>query len=65
MRGSLREEPGFLAVLAKRLADCHAHVAAVLGAAPADEHERAGATMHLDQILAYARARLRAARTLQ
>lgn len=52
LRGSLREEGGFLAVLAKRLADCHDHVTAALGATPAAEREHHGATMHLDQILA-------------
>jgi predicted ATPase/DNA-binding SARP family transcriptional activator len=61
LRGSLREEGGVLAVLTERLSACQAHVATMLGEGVAAERERTGVTMHLSEILAYARAELRSA----
>ncbi|MGQ0466922.1 MAG: ATP-binding protein [Sporichthyaceae bacterium] len=55
LRGSLREEGRFLAVLAHRVAGCGASTEAALGTAAA-ERRRRGAAMHLDEVLAYARA---------
>ncbi|MGH8975186.1 MAG: ATP-binding protein, partial [Acidimicrobiia bacterium] len=60
LRGSLHEEGSFLPVLSERLAAASASVTAALSAGHVAEHERRGATMHLDQILAYAWAELRA-----
>jgi non-specific serine/threonine protein kinase len=61
LRGAMREEAGVLAVLTERLAVCRAQVLASLGSAPAAEQEHNGATMHPAEVLAYARAQLRAA----
>lgn len=60
LRGSLREDGGLLAVLAERVAACSASATDALGAAAAAEHERRGAALHLDEVLAHARAELQA-----
>jgi hypothetical protein len=54
LRGSLREEGGVLALLSERLSACRAQIATMVGDGAA-ERERTGATMHLAEILAYAR----------
>lgn len=47
-------------MLAERVAACSASATDALGAAAAAEHERRGAAMHLDEVLAHARAELQA-----
>jgi len=61
LRGLLREEEGVLAVLSERLAACRHDVAARLGEAEASDRECLGRSMHLAEVLAYARAELQAA----
>ncbi len=61
LRGSLREEGGFLAVLGELVATCSAAAKAACGAA-ASAHAARGAAMSLDEVLAYARAQLQESR---
>lgn len=58
LRGVLREEEGVLAVLAQRLHRARELARAALGPERAESCERDGATMHLADVLALARAEI-------
>jgi tetratricopeptide (TPR) repeat protein len=58
LRGLLREERGGHAVVIKRLAACRHQVVTRLGEADAAAQARHGMTMHLAEVLTYARAEL-------
>lgn len=64
LRGARREEQGVLAVLTDRLGACWELMTTALGTDETRERGRLGAAMHPTEVLAYARAELRAATTV-
>jgi predicted ATPase/DNA-binding SARP family transcriptional activator len=60
IRVLLREEGGVLPILRRPLEACRHHITTSLSESEAVDAERKGAAMHLAEVLAYARAELRA-----